>query len=367
MQIQQILYVIAVNLFKLFYGARYWFLLALGLCLLYAFAKHYSLKRIVYRRYFSAEGVFEGEEVILIEEVQNHCFLPLFCVDIQSHITGKLRLKHLRWQGDDIQEFISRFILLPYTAVRRSHPIICEKRGCYKLESAHVFFLKKEYTLLSEAHIFVYPAQCAFEWEHRLDAYLSALEPSHTPLFADPFSFAGVREYQPGDSFHNINFKVSARHAGKFYVNQMDYVTSRKFMLYLNFAAETEYSHEEYQLFMERALSYASYLLAKSQAAGYEIGFAANCHMYFGEKYLRYPIGASNHNGVYQALLKQMAEAVLRSERSIAALINMDIQEGMTNTEALLMTLVMDEQTKRAVGDLEKIGNSVHVAWLSKI
>lgn len=366
MDSRQAVYEIAVILIRILGLLRY-LLPVFILLLLYLLAKHYSLSRLTYRRYFLEEGVFEGRETELIEEVCNHSFLPIFRVDIQSLISGKLRLKRLRRQGEDVQDFISRFTLLPYMAVRRAHPVVCEKRGCYKLESAHIVFLKKEYVLKSEARIFVYPAQCAFEWEHRLDYYLSALEPSVTPLFRDPFSFSGVREYQPGDSFRNINFKVSARHEDEIYVNQMNFVTSRRFMLYLNFATTSEFSIEEYRLYMEKALSFSSYLLGKSQEAGYEIGFAANCHMFYGEKYLRYPLGASGGMFAYKELLREMAEVVMRSERSIAALINMDIKEDLTNAEVLLLTLVMDEQTETAIRSLEGINNAVRVAWLQEI
>lgn len=43
------------------------------------------LGRIIYERRFSEEGVYEGEEVELIETIRNPGFFPLLGVDVESY------------------------------------------------------------------------------------------------------------------------------------------------------------------------------------------------------------------------------------------------------------------------------------------
>ena len=43
------------------------------------------LGRIIYERHFSEEGVYEGEEVELIETIRNPGFFPLLGVDVESY------------------------------------------------------------------------------------------------------------------------------------------------------------------------------------------------------------------------------------------------------------------------------------------
>ena len=42
------------------------------------------LSRIIYERHFSEEGVYEGEEVELVEIIRNPGFFPLLGVDVES-------------------------------------------------------------------------------------------------------------------------------------------------------------------------------------------------------------------------------------------------------------------------------------------
>ncbi len=64
---------------------------------------------------------------------------------------------------------------------------------------------------------------------------------SNRPLFTDPFSLAGIRDYRFGDPVSQINFKASARvpmtgfSASPFKVNARDYCASRRLMVYMDF------------------------------------------------------------------------------------------------------------------------------------
>ena len=56
-------------------------------------SRQLCLKELEYRRYFRDEGVFEGDRTELIEEITNHSFLPMFVVDIETHISSKIEIE----------------------------------------------------------------------------------------------------------------------------------------------------------------------------------------------------------------------------------------------------------------------------------
>ncbi len=337
-------------------------------CFLYLWGKYYTLKHISYKRFFTAEGVFEGEDTELVEEVTNHSLLALFRTDIESLFPESLSFYGLLHEsGSGIHTFLSRFTIMPFTTLRRTHKVHCKKRGTYQLETAQIIFLKKVFVLPSRAMLYVYPKQLPVSVAQRLDYDLASADASPLPLFADVFSFSGIRGYQPGDSFHSINFKATARHCGDIYVNQTDYFTGRRQMIYLNFETNPAYSTQQYRQYMEAALSYCAYLLDRAVTAGYEIGFAANCKLFHGKKYLRYPLSSFQKADACREILKQMADVQISRGQSISSLISMDLAEHVHHTHILLFTLTMEERTEDALRRLEACDNQTQIVWLSKL
>lgn len=335
---------------------------------LYLWGKYYSLKNISYKRYFTAEGVFEGEDTQLVEEVANRSFLPVFRTDIESLFSQNLSFYGLSSDSDSgLHTFLSRFTIMPFTTIRRTHRLNCKKRGTYQLETAQIIFMKKVFVLPSKATLFVYPKQLSVSFTQKLNYYLASVDASPLPLFSDVFSFSGIRSYQPGDSFHSINFKATARHNGDIYVNQTDFFTGKRQMIYLNFETNPTYSTQQYRQYMETALSYCAYLLDKAVSGGYEIGFAANCKLFHGKKYLRYPLSAFQKADAYKEILKQMADVQISRGQSIASLLSMDLAENVHHAQILLFTLTMDDRTEDAIKRLEACENQVQIVWLSKV
>ena len=73
------------------------------------------LKSIIYERHFSEEGVYEGEEVELVEIIRNPGFFPLLGVDVESYFYNELELEEYEHDGHSTMQYcISRFNLWPY-------------------------------------------------------------------------------------------------------------------------------------------------------------------------------------------------------------------------------------------------------------
>ena len=105
---------------------------ALILYRIYIALRNKRLGNIEYSREFSEVGVYEGDEVELIETVRNTSSFPLLWVDIESYFYNELELEEYERDPDDknsMQYLISRFNLWPYMQIRRRHKVICKQRG----------------------------------------------------------------------------------------------------------------------------------------------------------------------------------------------------------------------------------------------
>jgi len=293
-----------------------------------------GLDRVVYRRYFSQPGVFEGETVMLVEEIQNRYFLPLFSVDVDAYLYNELRLPgyvpHEGQEESGMQEFTSRFFLAPYTQVRRSIPINCAKRGYYELDSVYV----QNKSRTAKAKLFVYPRALPCEESTPMENQMQNLAESDRRLFQDPFSFSGVREYRPGDPFRSINYKATAK-TGALKVNERDFFSSRSFMVYIDFRVPPD-ALLQYTEMMEKSLSFAADMVWKSINQGYSVGFAANCKKLLGrENHIRYSMRRGHEH--YVEILQEMAAIRISEGCSFTWLLQQDIDD-LWNTDVYIMT-----------------------------
>ena len=309
-----------------------------------------GLGKVEYRRYFSEEGVFEGEGVILIEEIANPFFFPLIMVDVNVCLNNDLRLSDYAGPGIAMQEFTSRFYLPPFTQIKRRVKITCTRRGYFRLES--VTINGRPHPATAEIH--VYPRALPYNESSPMESEMQSTALTTKRLFQDPFSFSGIRDYRYGDTFRSINYKATAK-TGAIKVNDRDFFSSRNIMVYIDFAQV--YPHplttEEYNALMEEALSYSADMVWTGIQQGFSVGFAANCRsikMHAGQKtkllvgasenYVRFPMGRGHSH--YKEVLKEMAAIRLLDGCSFMWLLKQDI-EDLWNVDIFIMTTNMDQ------------------------
>ncbi len=320
----------------------------------------FCIQRLTYRRYFMKELAAEGEENQLVEEFSNHSFLPMFFVDVETHISSRIVLQNCQADDKITQRFISRFFVMPFTRIRRIHKVICEKRGYYQLETAKINFMGLEFYLDSKAELSVYPKALRVEEEHFLNSQLQYSVQSKFPLLPDPFSFAGLRPYVHGDSLSMLNYKQTAMR-GELMVNKCEYRVGRKIKIYLNFQPDEgrEISKEEFDEILEQEMSYAAYLLGICAKEGYRYSMTANCKMTDGRNQLFSDFCAGAER--YRELLGEMAKMRNLYGVSMLSVLNHELETGIEGTEIFLFTAYMDKKLEIAVADLERAGNAVTV------
>jgi len=315
---------------------------------IYFILRKIGLARVTYRRYFSEEGVFEGEGVTLVEEIANPFFLPLMRVDVNVCLNNDLQLADYSGEGLGMQEFTSRFYLPPFMQIKRRVKITCTRRGYFRLDSVTI----NGRPCPAAAQIYVYPKALPVAESSPMQSEMQNTAQTSRRLFQDPFSFSGIRDYRQGDTFRSINYKATAK-TGTIKVNDRDFFSSRNIMVYIDFAQA--YPHplttKVYNELMEEALSYSADMVWAGIQQGFSVGFSANCRnikSHAGQKteaavgastnYVRFPMGRGHSH--YLEILKEMAAIRLQDGCSFTWLLKQDM-EHLWNADIYIMTTNM--------------------------
>ena len=194
---------------------------------------------------FDSSVVYEGAENVLREVITNGKWLPLPILQIKFSITREFVFE--RQESASVTDNYYRnefFTVMPYMKITRSYPFICAKRGLYWMNSMDIIcrslFLEKKMIepLEHEASVCVLPRKIAEKCiPVCVNNLLGDIE-KNMHINEDPFTFAGIRDYQPFDSMHSINWKVTAR-LSKLQVNQYNTTFSKKVVILLNVSAHS--------------------------------------------------------------------------------------------------------------------------------
>ncbi len=360
-------YIISSGLYRIF---GYFFLALLILVILAVisyFMRDRLIANLVYSRTFSEKGVYEGEEITMTETVYNKNWLPMFFVNVEAYIYGELEVAEYQKSGRSMQYFLSRFHLMPFMQIKRKHKIICTKRGHYSLDTVDIYYQKRVKYLSSPLSVYVYPKVIDMPKSSYPLGILQGDCPTANRLIADPFSLAGIRDYNFSDPFNTINFKASAKNcfaggmsASFLKVNQRDFCSSRTIMVYLNFQnlSDDSIPTDIYEKIMEDGLSYACSIVRQAIYEGYRVGFAANCRMADGELSARYSVESGEIHLL--GILRTMAEIVPQAGVSITSVLDCDILNGLANSEVYFISLAADNAVEQRLFDLQK-NNAVSV------
>lgn len=203
------------------------------------YAKNWS-KKLNVDIQFQPLPAYEGGRAFMTETIRNEKRMPL-------------PLLHVKFQTDRGCAFDKEenavvsdqtykndiFSLAGYSQVKRTLAFTCLKRGMYKLDSvdliaSFMFFSDFSYdSQKQDTSIIVYPSLIDLEGLDELVSKMVLSISTKSLLMPDPFSFAGIREYQPYDPMKTINWKATA-HTGDVMVNVPEYMAGQPVRLLLN-------------------------------------------------------------------------------------------------------------------------------------
>ncbi|MFF2479506.1 DUF58 domain-containing protein [Paenibacillus sp. NPDC058071] len=248
----------------------------------------YSLRRITYSRHFQKQACFRGEQLELIEQLSNEKWLPVPWLRVESQLSSGLTFKKQDnldvSSGQLLQNHKSFFTLKPYTKVTRRHKITAAKRGRYRLQSVTLTgsdllgtrYMTKQLKLDGDGELIVYPLPAEVPVHELPTSSWQGDRSVRRWIVEDPFVVTGARDYRPGDSYKQVNWKATAR-AGRLQVHQYDFTADRKLMIYLNGEdREGMWRDVTDEALIERGIEWAAGAAQTVLQEGMEAGFCTN-------------------------------------------------------------------------------------------
>lgn len=179
-----------------------------------------SLEHVELERYLPESRAFAGEELRLTYRLTNKKLIPVPRIEMRDHLPVLLSPEELHLppsSSPDSTLYTHSTHLGWYERASWSLDLPCPERGYYRLGPARlrsgdgfgIFSDEREEQQMDG--IVVYPRTVAMA-----DLGLPAARPlgeirGKERIFEDPMRFAGLRDYEPGDSLRRIDWKATAR------------------------------------------------------------------------------------------------------------------------------------------------------------
>jgi len=239
------------------------------------------LIRLIYRRYwdkglsfhllFSKKELFEGETLVITDVVTNKKYLPMPWVYVNYSISQVF--EYLNNVSSKIPRGSRRTMLCVvgmHKSVVRKSVALASKRGYYIIPDIELRTNDPLMTSPMEKNInkryalTVYPKQV--EFPESMIPFSKMLGEIIVRRFInpDPFTFRGIREYEPHDNFKQINWGATAK-AGALMSNVYDFTMSQEVTIFLNLQ---KYSDYERDYVHEEAIRLAAFLCRKYAKSG---------------------------------------------------------------------------------------------------
>lgn len=179
---------------------------------------HWWSKGVAVTLQFEPKMVPAGAQVKLYEIVENDKRLPLPSLKVKFQCSRYLEFSD-RENGSVTDKYYRNdlFSIMPYRRVTRTHTIFCPKRGYYgiygiDLVGADLFFSQELIdSKESDTTLYVIPPVLSQQKLAPALRKISGDVASRRHETEDPFTYRGIREYQPFDEMKQINWKATAR------------------------------------------------------------------------------------------------------------------------------------------------------------
>ena len=189
---------------------------------------------------FDRDVLYEGQTNELCEVIENRKYMPIPILQVKFSITRTFLFEKRNNTNVTDKYYRSDFFtIMPWQKIRRTYPFVCSKRGFYTTDGLDLicrsFFMTERMieTRKGTESVCVLPARIRHkELPDEVNNLLGETE-KNLRLNEDPFTFAGIRDYQPFDNIRSINWKVTARH-DNLSVNTYNTTFSKKVVLLLN-------------------------------------------------------------------------------------------------------------------------------------
>jgi len=322
----------------------------------YVSLKTSALSRLEYSRKFSADGIFEGGELDLIEEIKNDTFFPLFFVRLDFYVPQGISIDGIG-SDEGYIKLTSVFNILPRTAVRKVHRVKALRRDHYLLETAVIKYHKYIFNFSVPVELYVYPGRYDGAAVTSPDVLRAGDRISARRYIEDPFFVNSIRDYRFGDPMRSINFKATARSVsgGIYRLLSSSYDSSRDYglMIFLDLTPYPEvcFAPGDSERLLEEGLAAACYIFRETVLCGGKVGFATNVAV-GTKKFTHCECGRGSLH--VKRMLETFSEitAYRRRDFSFNALVHLLIPTLPRDVDVYVITPYADPQLCRTVNEI---------------
>ena len=210
----------------------------------------YGYKNVTYTISISVPEAYEGDEIEIVEEIENAKRLPLVWARSEISCSPYLKFRGQRTVQDEhgsqrtstsVQRGLIAgiFSLRGYQKCRRVWKVRCEKRGIMTIDNATIT-ISDLFGMSRRAKVFkafdsvrVLPTPATLETgELSGDLFIGNMQVRRFVL-PDPFMISGAREYTGREPMNRIHWPQTAR-TGSLMAYNNEFTTERRVMIILN-------------------------------------------------------------------------------------------------------------------------------------
>jgi len=249
---------------------------------------------------FSTTEANCGDDIIISESISNRKRLPLFMLILKFEAPRQLQFPDMT--NTALSDLYYREDLISLGGWKqhiRHITVRCKKRGYYEFKRLSVatsdplLLSKITATYDCSSSLTVFPKLLNSPEIEALFIQSIGDTVSRFSLIRDPFSFSGIREYQPWDSFNQINWRASARR-DEMMVNTSDNTISQEVTILLNVR---KYSPNGNTELIEKAISLAYSLSLHCIRESLPVSLIANGKDSLSDDTIDKPHGSSENHG----------------------------------------------------------------------
>ena len=206
----------------------------------------FGFRNVTYTIRISVPEAYEGDEIEIVEEIDNAKRLPLVWARSEISCSPYLTFKGQQTASDKSKSAKSQsgliagiFTLRGYQKCRRVWKVRCEQRGIMTIDNATIT-ISDLFGMTRRAKVFkafdsvrVLPTPASMETgELSGDLFIGNMQVRRFVL-PDPFMISGAREYTGREPMNRIHWAQTAR-TGNLMVYNNEFTTERRLMIILN-------------------------------------------------------------------------------------------------------------------------------------
>lgn len=350
-------------------------ILVLGAAVVYVLQA--LLCRLLWRRSLRASAGFsqgeaaQGDTVELVAMVENGKMLPLPTVKADLAVDrGLVFLDQANLAVSDQNYRSEIFALRGYERVERRIPVYCARRGFYSVGQMDLVGNDLFYTqrfvhrqAVDSGSLYVCPG--SLDSRQLLAATQKLLGDWEVPRSDcdDPFTFRGIRQYEPFDSMRDINWKATAK-TGQLRVNVRAYTADQEICILLDTQWDALLKPEE---LLEESVRIASSMAGELIGAGVTTAIRSN-----GKDYLTGEIVSIAGGGDwrhFETIRRSLARLVIPRDReadTFAGLLLRQLEEMKAAPNRKMSIVMISTQTGAEIRRLwrELHQQSVRAYWI---